>query len=229
MAVRDNDELEAGIIKDSEGRYYHLNEEQQKKKQPKEEVVEEKPVESKVMTVDEFRKYDETFNESMFITKVNNMFVKFFTDIMMDRLDEVKHFISDEVYEYGNNIIDGVKKQGNRQMYDELNVKDTKIKSYEVNDNEFVIKVYLQSRYMDYIISLDDGDYVSGNNSSRIQVDYNLTLTKKRVTKDQNIVRKCPGCGAPINVNASGKCEYCGSIYNQEDYDWVITSLEKLN
>ena len=115
-------------------------------------------------------------------------------------------------------------------MYDELNVKSTTIKDIQVTDNEFIIKVYLQSRYMDYIISLKDGSYVSGNNTSRKQVDYYITLTKKRVTKSQDIVRKCPGCGATINVNASGKCEYCGSIYNQEDYDWVITSLEqKLN
>ncbi len=227
MTISKNDKLFMENIKDSDDLYYHLGidgESEKKKEQSKEEKNK-----SDNITVDEFLKYDESFNESMFITKVNNMFVKFFTDIMMDRLPEVKHFVSDEVYKYGESIINNVKKDGNRQMYDELNVKSTAIKRIEVTNDSFVIHVYLQSRYMDYIISLDDGDYVSGNNSSRIQVDYNLILTKKRVTKNQSIVRKCPGCGASINVNASGKCEYCGSTYNQEDYDWVITSLEKLN
>lgn len=228
MAMKETNRLFNENIKDANGLFYHLDEDEKKTKVAKPEKKVE-PSGPKVMTIDEFKKLNPTFNESMFITKVNNMFVKFFTDIMMDRLPEVNHFVSDEVYAYGESIINAVKPKGWRQMYDELNVKNTKITSYQVTDDNFIIHVLLQSRYMNYIISLDDGDYVSGNNTSRIQVDYNLTLTKKRVTKNQDIVRKCPSCGATINVNASGQCEYCGSIYNQEDYDWVITSLEKLN
>mgnify|MGYP002858864892 CR=1 FL=1 len=229
MAIDKNNKLFNEKVKDGNNLYYHLDEDTVKNKKQNEtpKIIEKEG--PKVVTVDELLKYDKSFNESMFITKVNNMFVKFFTDIMMDRLPEVNHFVSDEVYKYGENIINNVKKDGNRQMYDELNVKSTTIKKIEITEDSFIINVYLQSRYMDYIISLDDGDYVSGNNTSRKQEDYNLTLTKRRVTRDQSIVRKCPGCGAPINVNNSGKCEYCGSIYNQEDYDWVITSLEKLN
>jgi len=229
MAMKENNKLFNENVKDSNGLFYHLDEDEKKKKIEKLEK-EVEPSSPKEMTIDEFKEYDPSFNESMFITKVNNMFVKFLTNIMMDRLPEVKHFVNDEVYAYGESIVKAAKDNGNRQMYDELNVKDTKIKEYQVTDDELIIRVCLQSRYMDYIISLDDGSYVSGNNSSRKQVDYDITLTKKRVTKNQDIVRKCPGCGASIDVNASGKCEYCGTIYNQEDYDWVITSLmEKLN
>lgn len=178
------------------------------------------------MTVEEFKNIDNSFSQSMFITKVNNIFVKLFTNIMMDRIDEVKHFISDDVYNYANTIVKQAKQNNTRQMYDELNVKESTIKAINVNEDVYEIKVLLQSRYMDYIISLDDGNYVSGNNSSRIQVDYMLTFQKKANTKDQSIARKCPGCGAPMSVNTSGKCEYCGAIYNQEDYDWILTKLE---
>lgn len=82
---------------------------------------------------------------------------------------------------------------------------------------------------MNYIINLNDGSYVSGNNNSRIQVDYMLTFTKKVNVMKQGIARKCPGCGAPMNINESGKCEYCGAIYNLDDYDWILTKLEVLN
>ena len=99
MAINKNNELFNEKIKDSEGMFYHLDEDEKKTKKTKEEVKE--TVQSsgpKAMTLAEFKKLDPSFNESMFITKVNNMFVKFFTDIMMDRLLEVKHFINDEVY-----------------------------------------------------------------------------------------------------------------------------------
>ena len=181
------------------------------------------------MSVEEFRKIDTTFNESMFITKVNNIFVKLFTAIMLDKLDTVEHFISEDVYNYASNILNNAKGNGWRQMYDELNVKESRIVDIEVNNDVYIIKVYLQSRYMDYIINLSNGTLVSGNNKSRIQVDYNLVFTKKSNALKQGIIRKCPGCGAPVNVNTSGICEYCGSKYNQEDYDWVLTSLEKMS
>ena len=79
---------------------------------------------------------------------------------------------------------------------------------------------------MNYIISLDSGDVISGNDQSRIQVDYMLTFIKRKDADTQGIVRKCPGCGATLNVNDSGKCNYCGSIYNQEDYDWILSELK---
>jgi len=233
MAKHNND-LFVEKIKDSTGMYYHLDEDGKKKEPAKDNLIQQKPEKSndtypKEISKEELAELDPTFNESMFITKVNNMFVKFFTCVMMDRLPEVNHFVDDNVYEFGNMLINAVKSKGHRQMYDELNVKNTTIKKITLYEDSYIVNVYLQSRYLDYIISLDDGNYVSGNNTTRKEVDYNIILTKKRVTKNQDIVRKCPGCGATINVNSSGKCDYCGSIYNQEDYDWVIASLEKLN
>ena len=111
-------------------------------------------------------------------------------------------------------------------MYDELNVKDSKITDITVNNDVYQIKVFLQSRYMDYIINLSNGSVISGNDSSRIEVDYNLTFTKKINTKVAGAIRRCPSCNAPLSVNTSGLCEYCGSTYNQEDYDWVLTKIE---
>ncbi len=177
------------------------------------------------MTIDELVALDNTFNEAMFLTKVNNVFVKLFTAIMMDKLSEVDHFIGDDVYAYGEAILRPIRGTGKRQMYDELNVKTSRIRNIEVVDNNFVITVDVESRYMDYVLDLNTGDVVSGNDSRRIEVPYVLTFTKQMSASAQGVARKCPACGAPMNVNKTGKCEYCGCIYNQEDYDWVLTKL----
>ena len=79
---------------------------------------------------------------------------------------------------------------------------------------------------MDYIIKLSNGNLVSGNNSSRIQVNYGLTFAKRSTAKTQGIIRKCPGCSAPMNINTSGKCDYCGAIFNHEEFDWILEKLE---
>ena len=36
---------------------------------------------------------------------------------------------------------------------------------------------------------------------------------------------KCPGCGANINANYSGKCEYCGTTYDTVKYDWILEDI----
>lgn len=181
------------------------------------------------MNAIEFEGYDKTFTESMFLTKINNIFVKLHTCIMRDKLDEVSHFINDDVMQYALSIINNAKGMNGRQMYDELNVKDSRIVSIEVKENVYEIKVYLQSRYMDYIMSLSNGNLLTGNNSSRVQVNYELTFTKKIDSKIQGTLRKCPNCGAALDLNNSGKCEYCGGIYKQEDYDWILSKVEVLN
>lgn len=178
------------------------------------------------MTIEEFKKWEPSFEESMFYSKINLVFIKLMTARMTDKLEEVKHLISDDLYEKEKKRLKDNQENGIKQMYDELNVKDSEIVDIKVNENVYIIKVCLHSRYMDYIINLSNGNLVSGNNSARVQRDYMLIFEKKKDAKEQGIIRRCPGCGASINVNSSGICEYCGTTYNLEHYDWILSQLE---
>lgn len=175
--------------------------------------------------INELIKYDSNFNEGSFKSYIANVFVKLFTAVMLDELDTVKHFLSDDVYSQYKSKIDDLNSRGVRQMYDELNVKDSNIIDVAITGDEFVVTVILTSRYMDYIVDKNNGDFISGNNQSRIEKNYKLVFTKKRTFLQQGVVRKCPGCGASISVNTSGKCEYCGTIYNLDKYDYILTSI----
>ena len=169
--------------------------------------------------------YDKTFTESTFKSKVDNMFVMLHTSVMMEDLPRVDHFIGDEVYSKYESKINKLKKSNLRQMYDELNVKSTEILSSEISGDKIIVKVLIVSRYMDYLLDKTNGRCVEGNNKSRIEKNNYLTLEKKVEAKSLGVSRKCPACGANMNINRSGKCEYCGSIFNEEDYDWVITEI----
>lgn len=178
--------------------------------------------------INELIKYDNNFNEATFKSYVGNVFVKLFTAVMIDELDNVKHFLSNNIYEEYKTKITNLNNQNLRQMYDELNVKDSNITNVKITDDEYIITVLLTARYMDYQIKKDTGDYVSGNNKSRIERNYQLIFTKRRNFLKQGIVRKCPGCGVSISVNTSGKCEYCGTIYNLEKYDYILKSINNI-
>lgn len=165
------------------------------------------------------------FNEAMFKTKVDNIFVKLYTSIMKKDLSEVKHFIGDELEEKLQNKINILEENGNTQIYDEINAKDTKIINRTFTEEKEIVKVEIISRYMDYIINAD-GDTISGDDTRRVEKRNILVFEKRLDTKDIKLVRRCPGCGASISVNTSGKCDYCGTIFNQEDYDYVLMSID---
>lgn len=165
------------------------------------------------------------FNEAMFKTKVDNIFVKLYTCITKGNLTDVKHFISKDLEDNFQNKINEISSHNQRQIYDEINAKNTRIIDRVVTEEKETVKVEIISRYMDYIIDLDTGDTIRGDDTRRIEKTNILTFEKRLNTKNNNLVMKCPGCGASINVNNSGKCEYCDTIFDLEDYDYILVSL----
>lgn len=168
---------------------------------------------------------DPTFTESSFKTKVDNIFVMLHMSLMTDNMKRVDHFISDKVYEEFNNKLTTLNNNNERQMFDELNVKSTDIINIEITNDKYIITVRLISRYMDYIVDKTTMNFKRGNNTSRVEKENILVFEKKRSAKVQSVVRFCPNCGHPLDVNKSGYCEYCHSTYNQENYDYVLTSI----
>lgn len=179
------------------------------------------------MTIEELSKLDNTFSQATFVSKCNHVFIKYLTSIMMDKLKEVDHFISDDVYKYGEYILNPLRLKKQRQMYDELNIQNTHIHNIELINNKYTITVFISARYLDYIIDLNTGEKVSGNDKSKIQVTYKLTFTKDINAINEGASKKCHACGSPMNINDSGICEYCGSIYQQEKHGWILANIAR--
>ena len=167
----------------------------------------------------------QNFSESKFITYANNVFIQIYTSLMTKEIENIKHFVTLDVYTQLKKKVDALNQEGLIQMYDELNIAQTDILSYQVEDKQMVIQVMILSRYLDYLVDLA-GNYVSGNRESRVSKKNYLTFTKKIDSQTIGTVNKCPGCGASIDVNASGICPYCGTVYNQEDKNWILSSMK---
>ena len=173
-----------------------------------------------------FNNFDATIDNSMFKTKVDNIFVQLFTGISNGDLKDVKHKINDNVFDKYKKVVDENKENKVIQKYDELNVKSTEITNVEEKDGKIVVTVRLVSRYMDYKVDEDTKKYVSGNNTARNEHVNILTLEKKKDAKEMKAGLHCPGCGQPANINESGHCKFCGATFNTEDFDYVLTDIE---
>lgn len=177
------------------------------------------------MTVQEFKEYDHSFDGTNFITKVNNIIVKYFNSITLNEIDKVDHFVGDKVFETGKRIIKDAEDNGCVHMFDELNIRGTNINSIDMDENAYYIHVRTELLYMDYMLDKKTGKLVSGDNSKRTSHLMIMTFKKNRNATEQTLVRTCPTCGASLNTNNTGICEYCHTVYDQENHDWVLEEI----
>ena len=172
----------------------------------------------------EIIKYDSEFNEAIFLSRVNNMFIKLLEAIMDNNINGVKHYLSSDIFDKYNELVTLYKKEEKTRIFDEMNVKSSYIRSYNISNDYINIEVSLTSRYMDYFID-SNGEYLSGENTHRIEKEHTIILSKKIESKDLGTARRCPGCGKTLDINNTGICPYCNSVFNLQDYDYIITSI----
>ena len=174
--------------------------------------------------MNELMKLDNTFRESVFLGKVNNIYVMLCTSMMTNHLERVKHFLSDNLYDLKVQELEELNRQNIIKMYDELNV-NASIIDVEITDEKFIIKVSMHTKYLSYNIDKDTKKFISGNKDYRIQDNKTLIFTKRRDFKTLGMVRQCPFCGASMDLNNTGFCKFCHKTFDMKEYDWILEEI----
>jgi hypothetical protein len=81
----------------------------------------------------------------------------------------------------------------------------------------------------DYTTDDRTGQIVAGTKTMRQFTEYWTFLRSDQVKTKQGseeiASQHCPNCGAPLNITAVGKCEYCGSDVTTGQYSWVLSEI----
>ena len=176
---------------------------------------------------EEIIKVDNTYDEAIFLSRVDHIFIMILDAIMGRDMSSVKHYLTDEVYERYNDLVNSYINDKKIRLFDEMNVKSTTIENVNITDTEINIEVILTSRYMDYFMD-EDGNYISGINDHRIEKNHYITFTKNIGAKELKSARRCPSCGATLDINHSGVCPYCKSTIDMSNYDYIITRIDTI-
>ena len=177
--------------------------------------------------INEILKYDEDFTEATFITKADHIYMMILNAIIDKDLNEVKHYLNENVYNYVKSFVDDCINRDVTRIFDEMNVKTSRIDSFYVDENGINIVVDLTSRYMDYYLD-SNGEYLSGINDHRIEKQHRLVFTKKLDAKHLGEARRCTSCGHTLDVNATGECPYCKQVIDMSKYDYILTEIDSI-
>ena len=162
--------------------------------------------------------------DSELTAKFSNIYISLLYAIMIKDINKVSHFLSSEMVKKFEDIINSLKERQVSQLYDELNVGEIDILKREEKDGLERITVRILSRYMNYLVD-SEGEYLEGNNEYREEHE-NILVFEKSLNAQELSHYRCKYCGNNLDINFTGECPNCNNVYNMEDHDYQLVSLE---
>ena len=179
------------------------------------------------------REQDPDFSREAFLERVSNMYVQLQEAWEAKKWEPIRIMMTDALYNQFKRQLDEYIRNNHTNHVDRIAVLSAEIIGYRQDEVNDIIKVLLKTRIVDYVENDADGSLVSGDRSREKFMTYEWTLIRAKGVKtahDPGVSQvNCPSCGAPMSVNQSGKCEYCGSVLTSGQYDWIISAIRGIS
>lgn len=181
----------------------------------------------KKLTVDEANKIIPNFDIEEFNFKAYQIFYDTQMAWMEFDYDKLKELLTDELYNSYIMDLDVLKVKNQKNTMKGFELIDSYIFDLKEVNDKYIAKVYLNVSFYDYVENINTGSILRGTSSRKLNNTYVLTFIKTKEEKsDINI---CPRCGASVEGNVSGICEYCKSKLINDTHGWVMSKKEKIN
>ena len=201
----------------------------------KEPVVIQKtaPV-KKLKTLEKYLALDPNFDEENIKTLMANLFVQMQDAWHAKDISPLRPYMTDAFYNQMDRQLDEFRKNHRTDYTERIAVLDVNIKGWRQSGGRDYLTVGLNSRFVSYVLDDVTGKLISGDREREKFLEYEIELSRKKgsLTRPEAEGMKsdtCPHCGAPIKLNASAKCEYCGSIITAVNTDWAICSMKGIS
>ncbi|MCK5268986.1 MAG: TIM44-like domain-containing protein [Spirochaetes bacterium] len=175
---------------------------------------------------DKFTKNNPAFNEEEFKKKVKTAFIQIQEGWQNKDISKVRKFMSDGIYQRFNTQFKMMDILKQKNTIEKLEVKNIYLDKVETDGSYDIIHVAIHASIVDKFISELDSSLNSGG--SEEFVEYWSFLRKRGAAeKDMYNSPGCPNCGAelPEKMGEVSKCEYCGSMLNSGEFDWVLSEI----
>lgn len=140
--------------------------------------------------------------------------------------ETIRKCTTDEMFNMYLMQLDTLKAKNQKNIMYDIKYLGSNIKSrYEENGQETIV-IDMQVSCYDFIIDTKTNKTVRGSDSNINVYNYELTFVK---TKENKEIDVCPRCGAPVNGNNSGVCEYCKSTLVSNNYTLVMSKKKMLS
>jgi DNA-directed RNA polymerase subunit RPC12/RpoP len=142
--------------------------------------------------------------------------------------ERARPFLTDRLYMAQLYWIKAYRNQGLQNKLD--NAKITNLEMVKITQDPFFdsITFRIWASGLDYTIEQATGKVVAGNKARpRPYSEYWTLIRSVDAHGAAQVEKNCPNCGAPLQINQSGYCEYCSSKITGGAFDWVLSRIEQ--
>lgn len=188
---------------------------------------------STLKPMSEYTKLDPKFDQKAFTDKIANLYVQMQDGWTAKDISSLRPYFTDAIFTQMERQLEQLKKLGQTNYVQNIAVLSVVPKGFMQSGNQDHIIAEVRTRITDFTLDDKTGKLVGGDQkaSKFMTYEYDLARAKGIITQEDGNVKRtvCPSCGAPLDINASARCEYCGSVITSDAFDWAISSIKGIS
>ena len=139
-------------------------------------------------------------------------------------LEPVRRYVGTNLYNTTNRQVQSKIDQHVTYHYEDISFLESYLTAY-AKDREFeYVTAFILAKYIDYQTDDDTGNIVKGDTTQHWVLAYKMKF-QRALSSVEDVSKTCPNCGAPLNIAASAKCEYCGTTITMASKEWVLSDF----
>lgn len=188
---------------------------------------------STLRSMSDYPALDPQFSEAAFREKLSNLYVQFQNAWQSKDLTPLRPYLTDAFYNKCDRQLDAYRQNRQTNRIDRPSVLGVELVGWKQEAGVDVVVARLRTRIVDYVTDDATGSVVRGSNTAEkfMEYEWDLVRTSGQISAEGTgtTSQSCPHCGAPINVNHTAICEYCGSVLTTDTFDWAVREIKGLS
>lgn len=171
--------------------------------------------------------HDPGFSEQGFEDMASTAFFRIQEGWAKKDLSIARPFVSPSLLQRFQTQINEMNGQGVTNRVERLVIGSLDIVEAANDGGHDYVTVKVAAAAADYYVD-KEGRVVAGSTDPKPFTEFwtFLRSDKVKTQKGEEIAsRHCPNCGAPISLNAVGKCDYCDSDITSGEFSWVLAEI----
>lgn len=161
------------------------------------------------------------FNKQEFLKQGYSIYYDIQMAWMDFKLEDIKDKVTDEIYTMYESQLATLEVKGEQNIMKDIQLKQSCLKDVTNQNGTITIKTNYVIEMYDYIADVNTKKLIRGEDKKKIRILYEMSF-RKTLNENEKITH-CPNCGAKVEMNSTGTCEYCGSKLVSENTKWVLT------
>ena len=187
----------------------------------------------KLKPMTEYQQLDENFDETELTSKLSNLYVQMQDCWQKKDISPIRPYCTDAFFTQMDNQLQRKKQQGQTNYIERIAVLSVNFRGWCQEGGNDVLVARLNTRIVDYTLDDKTGNLVSGSKDKEKFMVYEWDLVRPTGTKTEKDkpmqTVNCPNCGAPVEINASAKCPYCGSVITLEEHGFALNAIRAIS